>query len=73
MQPRRAHKGTRTAEELKRRTKNSNREERLRTVLREVQELLESYAPTWYTEPLSKKTKVALRFRGSGAMAKRSW
>lgn len=36
-------------------------EARLREVLKEVQSLLESYAPTWYTESVSKKIEAALK------------
>lgn len=36
-------------------------EARLREVLKEVHSLLESYAPTWYTEALSKKIEAALK------------
>lgn len=36
-------------------------EQKLRELLREVHSLLESYAPTWYTEALSKKIEAALK------------
>ncbi|WP_109484557.1 hypothetical protein [Occallatibacter savannae] len=36
-------------------------EARMREILKEVQLLLESYAPAWYTEALSKKIEAALK------------
>lgn len=36
-------------------------ETKLREVLKEVHSLLESYAPTWYTESLSKRIEAALK------------
>jgi hypothetical protein len=38
-------------------------ETRMREVLKEVHALLESYAPAWYTEALSKKIEAALKDR----------
>lgn len=61
MQQRLACKENRAAEEPKRRAKSSQREERLRKDLKEVHVLLESYAPIWYTETLSKRINAALR------------
>ena len=39
----------------------SKHEARLCEILKEVRQLLESYAPTWYTAALSKKIETALK------------
>lgn len=65
MQPRRIRSANPVARKRTQKIINAGHATSLRRVLTEVHELLESYAPTWYSEALSKKIEFVLRARAN--------
>jgi len=65
MPPRRNRKLGATAENQPHPRSSLEREAKLTEVLTEVHELLESYAPIWYTRRLKKKIEAAIKETGT--------